>query len=123
LGGRFPSESVAALPRIPQPSRISCKPDFRERTVANALLAVAGLVEDERCNFTNSSWKIDGREVRNRHEFHTVRIINDFVATALSLPYLTEQDVHSLGDGRAVSGAPPRASQCRLLPFALDALE
>jgi glucokinase len=78
----------------------------RKRPVANALLAVAGVVEDERCSFTNCPWTIDGREVRNRHEFHIVRIINDFEATALSLPYLMEQDVHFLGGGRAVSGAP-----------------
>src|SRR5450631_3881022 len=51
---------------------------FRQRPVTNALLAVAGLVEDERCTFTNCSWTIDGHEIRNRYEFHTVRIINDF---------------------------------------------
>jgi glucokinase len=79
---------------------------FRGILVSSALLAVAGPVELERCNFTNCAWTIDGRELRNQFNFKTVRIINDFEATALSLPYLMEKDVRSLGGGRAVSGAP-----------------
>jgi glucokinase len=97
---------VARYPKFADAVEDFLRAQPRERPVANALLAVAGVVEDERCSFTNCSWTIDGREVRNRYEFHTVRIINDFEATALSLPYLMEQDVHSLGGGRAVSGAP-----------------
>jgi glucokinase len=74
--------------------------------VANALLAVAGPIEGNRCSFTNCSWTIDGQEMRKRFGFQTVRLINDFEATALSLPYLRKQDVRSFGGGRAVSGAP-----------------
>jgi glucokinase len=74
--------------------------------VANALLAVAGPVEGDRCSFTNCSWTIDGQAMRDRFGFQTVRLVNDFEATALSLPYLGEQDVRSFGGGRAVSGAP-----------------
>jgi glucokinase len=79
---------------------------FCERLVENALFAVAGPVEGDRCNFTNCSWTIDGREMRDQFKLQTVRIINDFEATALSLPHLMEGDVRSLGGGRAVSGAP-----------------
>jgi glucokinase len=79
---------------------------FCERHVGKALFAVAGPVEGERCNFTNCSWTIDGREMRDRFKLQTVRIINDFEATALSLPHLMERDVRSLGGGRSVSGAP-----------------
>jgi glucokinase len=77
-----------------------------ERPVTNALFAVAGPVEVDRCSFTNCSWMIDRREMQDRFEFQTVRIVNDFEATALSLPLLMEGDVRSLGGGRAVSGAP-----------------
>jgi glucokinase len=97
---------VARYPQFDDALEEFLQERFRERPVVHALLAVAGLVKDERCSFTNCSWTIDGREVRNRYEFHTVRIINDFEATALSLPHLKEQDVRSLGGGRAVSGAP-----------------
>jgi glucokinase len=80
---------------------------FREMPASSALLAVAGPVALERCNFTNCAWTIDGRELRNQFNFKSVRIINDFEATALSLPHLMEQDVRSLGGGRRpVSGAP-----------------
>ena len=79
---------------------------FCERLVGNAVFAVAGPVEGESCNLTNCSWTIDGREVRDRFKLQTVQIINDFEATALSLPHLMEGDVRSLGGGRAVSGAP-----------------
>src|ERR1700722_13537796 len=68
-----------------------------ERPVTNALFAVAGPVEVDRCSFTNCSWMIDRREMQDRFEFQTVRIVNDFEATALSLPLLMEGDVRSLG--------------------------
>jgi len=72
---------------------------LRERPVTNALFAVAGPVEGDRCSFTNCSWTIDRREMQDRFEFQTVRIVNDFEATALSLPLLMDQDLRSLGGG------------------------
>jgi glucokinase len=77
-----------------------------EERATRALFAVAGPVEGERCSFTNCSWTVDAREMRDRFEFQAVRIINDFEATALSLPYLGEIDISSLGGGHAVAGAP-----------------
>jgi glucokinase len=77
-----------------------------KRTAATALFAVAAPVEGQRANFTNSPWTIDGRELQDRFKFQTVRIINDFEATALSLPHLMEEDLRPLGGGRAEAGAP-----------------
>jgi glucokinase len=77
-----------------------------DRLVENALFAVAGPVRGGRCDFTNCSWSIDGRDMRDRFKLQTVRIVNDFEATALSLPHLMEGDMRSLGGGRAISGAP-----------------
>jgi glucokinase len=74
--------------------------------VSDALLAVAGPVVGGRCAFTNCPWTIDAGEVRERFDFNTARVINDFEATALSLPHLAAQDLHALGGGRAVPGAP-----------------
>jgi glucokinase len=79
---------------------------LHERLVENALFAVAGPVRGGRCDFTNCSWSIDGRDMRDRFKLQTVRIVNDFEATALSLPHLMEGDMRSLGGGRAISGAP-----------------
>jgi glucokinase len=97
---------VAHYPKFADAIEDFLQAQFRETPVTNALLAVAGPVEGQRCSFTNCSWTIDCREVRNRFEFQTVRNMNDFEATALSLPRLIEQDVRPLGGGRAVSGAP-----------------
>jgi glucokinase len=77
-----------------------------DHRIAHALLAVAGPIEGERCNFTNCPWTIDGRDMRDRLGFQSVQIVNDFEATALSLPHLAKQELRSIGEGRAVPGAP-----------------
>jgi hypothetical protein len=79
---------------------------FFQSPVSSAVLAVAGPVEGQRGHFTNSSWSIDGPEIQNRFKFGAVRLVNDFEATALSLPHLMEQDVRTLGGGQALAGAP-----------------
>jgi glucokinase len=78
----------------------------RNTPVNHALLAVAGPVEEERCTFTNCPWTIDGRDMRDRFGFQSVQIVNDFEATAWSLPRLANQDLRSMGGGRAVPDAP-----------------
>jgi glucokinase len=74
--------------------------------ITRALLAVAGPVEGGRCHFTNSPWTVDGQDLRCRFGFQSVELVNDFEATALSLPHLAKQDLRSLGEGRGVPGAP-----------------
>jgi glucokinase len=81
----------------------SHRPDHR---IACALLAVAGPVKGERCTFTNCPWTIDGQDMRDRFGFRSVQVVNDFEATALSLPHLAKQDLRSMGGGLAVLGAP-----------------
>jgi glucokinase len=98
--------AVARYPQFADAIEDLLQEQFCERLVGNAVFAVAGPVEGESCNLTNCSWTIDGREMRDRFKLQTVRIINDFEATALSSPHLMEGDVRSLGGGRAVSGAP-----------------
>jgi glucokinase len=98
--------AVARYPQFADAIEDILQDQFRERLIENARFAVAGPVEGERCNFTNCSWTVDGAEMRDRFDLQTVRIINDFEATALSLPHLMEGDVRSLGGGHAVAGAP-----------------
>src|ERR1700719_1156945 len=98
--------AVARYPQFADAIEDLLQEQFCERLVGNAVFAVAGPGEGERCNLTNCYWTIDGREMRDRFNLQTVRIINDFEAAALSLPHLMEGDVRSLGGGRAVSGAP-----------------
>jgi glucokinase len=97
---------VAHYPQLTDAVGALLQAQFRETTVSDALLAVAGPVDGGRCAFTNCAWTVDHHEVRDRFDFKSVRVINDFEATALSLPHLAERDLRALGGGRAVPGAP-----------------
>jgi glucokinase len=55
---------------------------------------------------TNCPWTIDAHELRAAFDLAKVYICNDFEAAALSLPHLTAADLHRLGDGESVGGAP-----------------
>ncbi len=74
--------------------------------LSGAVLAVAGPVDRNRCIMTNSAWVIDGAEVTDNLGLAAVRVLNDFEATASALPHLRPRDVHGLGRGKAVAGAP-----------------
>jgi glucokinase len=97
---------VASHPTIGEAVEHFLQSHTRDTEVVHALLAVAGPVEEGRCTFTNCPWIIDGRDMQERFEFRSVQIINDFEATALSLPHLAKQDLRPIGAGRAVLGAP-----------------
>ncbi|MBV9825030.1 MAG: glucokinase [Alphaproteobacteria bacterium] len=70
---------------------------FRDACISRALIAVAGPVEGDRCALTNLSWVIDARDICERFNFASARIVNDFEAAAHSLPHLGKEDVRSLG--------------------------
>jgi glucokinase len=74
--------------------------------ITGAVLAVAGPVEGGRCALTNCRWEIDGIELRAALGLAEVHVLNDFQATALSLPHLEADDLCALGAGRAVPDAP-----------------
>jgi glucokinase len=78
----------------------------RQLSVPEALLAVAGPVVDERCVLTNCPWTIDARELRARFQFASVHVLNDFEATALSLPQLAAADLYPLGGGAPLAAEP-----------------
>jgi glucokinase len=74
--------------------------------VTAAMLAVAGPVEANRAQMTNRGWTIDGAELCAQFRLRRARILNDFEATAWSLPRLEAQDLHRIGAGAAVPDAP-----------------
>jgi glucokinase len=71
-----------------------------------AVLAGAGPVYDNRIAMTNSRWVIDGEELRQGFGLPWVRVINDFEALAWSLPDLGAANLHAIGGGAALEGAP-----------------
>jgi glucokinase len=97
---------VACHPTFGEAAKFFLQSHRDDHRIAHALFAVAGPVEGGRCNFTNCPWTVDAREIRELLGFQTVQVVNDFEATALSLPRLAEESVHLLGGDRSVPGAP-----------------
>jgi glucokinase len=72
-----------------------------------AAFAIAGPVSGDRITFTNrQSWTFSIAALRSRLGLDRLDIVNDFTANALSLPYLTPDDIEKVGGGAAVPGGP-----------------
>jgi len=75
-------------------------------SVKQAALGLAGTVENNRCEITNSGWIADGRMLQDALGFREVRLFNDFEALAWSLPQLAPTDLFPLGGGPSLPHAP-----------------
>jgi len=104
--GPINSFTVAEFPRFMDAVNAFLDCRCRQLSVPEALLAVAGPVDKDRCVLTNCPWTIDAPELCAAFGFAKVHLFNDFEATALSLPHLTAADLYPLGGGEAISGAP-----------------
>jgi glucokinase len=102
--GPVRTRAVADYPRFTD--AVAAFLEGHDAPLAGAVLAVAGPIEGERAVMTNCPWVIDAAEQRRALGTPAVRIINDFEATAWSLPALEPDHVTALGAGRAVEGAP-----------------
>ena len=103
--GPVKSFDVASFARFADAAAIFLKDHCRQIEITNAVLAVAGSVEGERCVLTNCSWVIDAQELYETFRLEA-RIINDFEAVAFSLPSLMSGDLAGMGGGKAERGAP-----------------
>lgn len=74
-----------------------------------ALLAVAGPVDGGRCKLVNSSWLVDGAELRTRFGFSDVRVVNDHEAAARGLVRLGPTDTIDIGGKAATRADAPMA--------------
>ena len=77
-----------------------------DMSIKQAVLGLAGTVEDNRCEITNSGWIADGRMLQDALDFREVRLFNDFEALAWSLPHLSPTDLFPLGGGPPLPRAP-----------------
>jgi glucokinase len=74
------------------------QPQGRPRIEA-ASLGVAGPVIDDQAELTNVGWRVDGRELAVALSLSRVRLFNDLVAIAHSVPVLDSSELHVLQAG------------------------
>jgi glucokinase len=103
--GQIKNFSVADAPRLEDVIRSFLEKDCGSVSVQEAVLAVAGPVDQTSCVLTNCSWSIDCDELCGAFGFARTRLCNDFEAVGWSLPHLTKADLCAIGGGEGVPGA------------------
>lgn len=66
-----------------------------------AVFGMAGPVHNGRCRVTNLPWEADETRLARRFGFRRVRVVNDLVAAAQSIPHLHSRELLSLNRARA----------------------
>lgn len=78
----------------------------RHTSISEACFGVAGPVKDERVQATNLPWVIETNNLTANLNSSKIWLLNDLIATAKAVPYLTSQDIHVLKSGvPATNGA------------------
>jgi len=71
----------------------------------HAALAVANPVSGDYIRMTNRDWEFSTDEVRRALGLHTLLVVNDFTALAMSLPGLKPADLMQVGGGKPASNS------------------
>jgi glucokinase len=74
--------------------------------VGHAVMGIANPVIGDQVQMTNSPWHFSIEQTRQHFGFQSLRLINDFTALAMAVPYLAAHDLRAVGTGQAVSGTP-----------------
>jgi glucokinase len=113
IGGTNARFALSAPDGLPSDQRTLRTADFpsvieaaraylHSRSATAAVFAVNGPVEGDWITLSNSPWSFSTREVQDALGLQRLVIINDFVAQALAVPYLAEQERKKLGGGEPV---------------------
>jgi len=68
--------------------------------------AVASPITGDVIEMTNSAWRFSVHHVQRQLGLDQLQVVNDFTATALSVPHLSAPHLLKLGGGDGVAGAP-----------------
>jgi glucokinase len=71
-----------------------------------AAIAVACTVTEDEVEFVNRTWSFSIAHTKQRLGMDELLVMNDFYALALSLPYLSEDDLMRVGGGEALPECP-----------------
>ncbi len=72
----------------------------------NFVLAVPAPVGGDEYSFVNNPWRFSVRALKKEFAFTDMRLINDFEAAAMAIPYLSADDVVQVEKGQVVQNAP-----------------
>ena len=75
--------------------------DVSQPMPETASLAIATPVSSDRISMTNHTWNLSVEETRLALGLKSLRVLNDYTALALALPYLDKDDYHQVGQGAA----------------------
>ncbi|MFV9615394.1 MAG: glucokinase [Gammaproteobacteria bacterium] len=76
--------------------------DVSQSMPETASLAIATPVSKDRIVMTNHVWDLSVEETRKTLGLKSLKVLNDYTALALALPYLGDDDYHKVGGGTAV---------------------
>jgi glucokinase len=82
------------------------KIQYRGQAIKQAAFAVACPVLGDQVSMTNSDWSFSIAELKNRLQLDNLAVVNDFVAQALAVPLLKENQKLKIGRGEATKGFP-----------------
>jgi glucokinase len=77
--------------------------DASQEMPETASLAIATPVSNDRVVMTNHVWDLSLEETRKTLGLRSLKVLNDYTALALALPYLDKDDLHQVGGGAAVA--------------------
>ena len=108
--GQFQLEQVQVLPTRDYANLDDAVRDYLQQAgvaaVEEACMAFAGPVHGEHIKLTNNPWAFDKREMQARLGLRTFKLLNDFTAMALGVPYVMPEQLVQVGGG---AGEPARA--------------
>jgi glucokinase len=76
--------------------------DASQAMPETASLAIATPVSNDRVVMTNHVWDLSVEETRKALGLKSLKVLNDYTALALALPYLANDDFRQVGGGAAV---------------------
>lgn len=73
---------------------------------SRAVLAVASTPSGDEVRLTNHPWTFSIKALKERLGLERLRVVNDFYANAVAVPYLASDELAQVGGGNAVDDAP-----------------
>jgi glucokinase len=108
-GGITPEPgSILALDNDRYPSLSGALADYLKRTGAKprrGVFAVAAPIDGRKVKLTNRDWAFDIDALAAQHGLERLEVVNDFVALARALPYLTDSEVTRFGSAETRDAA------------------